>query len=374
MLDLRKEKILDLTSSKCFKDEATYLFIDELTEKKLIAKFIARYNDENDKYLIMEFKKIASLSAEPEIATVYFMASGNYGAGPRSCYIMDFIEGKTLRAVIDNASNLEASFICEIIQQLASGMEKAHHYEISHGDLHEENIMINNFGYVKIIDFLWWDFKLPFEKNSEEDINSFKLIVDELAHKLDESETDKFEIQHRYLKNVQSFRHVAKNISIINRISNDLALIDEHSIKILARIILSMIPEANLMYVLQEKSVKIPEHYIPELTEKEKKFAEGEKKGIGIKYFDTRGSTIQENLNRVFNLKLHQLRQAGLIDWQMGVENTGENFVGPYVLHFQIFFTYKLFEWKRLNQEFNFLDEPKGKSLVDLILENDGFQ
>lgn len=233
MIDLRKDKILDLTAAKCLKDEATYLFIDTVTNKQLIAKFIAYYNDEKDKYLIIEFKKIALLSAEPEIATVYFLISGDYGAGAKSCYVMDFIEGQTLKSFIENSESIDSNPACEILQQLASGMEKAHHYEISHGDLHEENIMINNFGYVKIIDFLWWDFKLSFEHNSKEDIKSFNLVADAIAKKIYGSEKDKFEHIHKFVSKIGFFKNAAKNIAVLNQISNDLALIDEHSEQII---------------------------------------------------------------------------------------------------------------------------------------------
>jgi Protein kinase domain len=374
MIDLRKDKTLDLTTAECLKNEATYLFTDTVTNKQLIAKFIAHYNDEEDNYLIIEFKKIALLSAEPEIATVYFLVSGNYGAGAKSCYVMDFIKGQTLKSFIENSESIDSITAYEILQQLASGLEKAHHYEISHGDLHEENIMINNFGYVKVIDFLWWDFKHSFEHNSKEDLKSYKMIADAIAKKITCTEKNKFIHIQKYVSNIDSFKNVAKNIAILSQVSNELALIDDHSIQLLARIISLISPEATLSFTLHEKSGIIPEHYILEPCEKDKKYMEAEKSAIKVKLFDTRHKRIQKNLNRVFDFKLHQLQQAGFINWRMVVENTGDKFLGPYVFSCQIYFTYKLFEWKRLNQQFNFLAEPEGKSLDDLIFESDGFK
>jgi Protein kinase domain len=373
MIDLRKDKVLDLISSKCLKEDATYLFIDPITQKRLIAKFFANYSDEEDKYLIIEFKKIALLSAEPEIATVYFLACGNYGSGAKSCYVMNFVDGRTLKAFIESTDKLTSCFSCELLQQIALGIEKAHHYEISHGDLHEENIMIDSFGYVKIIDFLWWDFKLSFEQSSKKDIEKFKELVNLVATKLWGPEKSKFLIFRNYLDNIHSFKSVAKNLSILNQISNDLSLINDNSKKILACIVSAIIPEATLMYILEQKQVEIPGYYISKIIEAENINMNDGKDRSNIKLLYSRLVKLQGILERVFNLNLHELRQCGLINWQMNVESKGEKFMEPYVLDFQIHFTYKLFEWKRLNEQFNFLGEQMENSLIDMILESNEF-
>lgn len=369
MIDLRKEKVIDLTASSCLKEEATFKFEDNITRKKLIAKFIAFYNDEHDEYLIAEFKKLALLSAEPEIATVYFLATGEYGKGPKSCYIMDYIEGNTLGSLLSESDQLSPYFVLDVLSQLASGMQKAHHYEISHGDLHEENILINNFGHVKIIDFLWWDFNLSFQQNAIEDIKSFKILSSSLISKLIDEDKKRIELISNYLEGITSFNEVSKNINILEEISVDLSLIDEPSKLILSKIISQIIPNATLGHVILERDIPVPDEHVSELTEEDKKYMVAENNGrIKLKYSDTRGFRTQDAINKIFNIKLHQLKQAGFIDWQMALGNSGKKFIGPYTLSYQIFFTTKLFRYMRLNQEFEFL-EKSDKSFLDLILE-----
>ncbi len=368
MIDLRETKTIDLKEANCLKEQATFQYIDSLTGKKLIAKFIAYYDDKTDEYLITEFRKLALLSAEPEIGTVYFLATGDFGDGPKSCYVMDFIEGPTLGKFLELNDSVQVGFVVDFLHQLSTGIEKAHHYEISHGDLHEENIMIDKFNYVKIIDFLWWDLKLPFEQNQKEDVSSFKKLLELLVPKLSEKDMSIFKIVHDYLLQIESFKDVGYNISILNNVSVDLSLIDELSTHILSVIISSISEEANLMYMIEEQGVEIPEQYIPELTEQDQKFMDSEKNGkIKLKHFDSRGGRLHDTLNSVFNLKLHQLKQAGFIDWEFGVQNQGEKFIGPYTVAFRIFFTVKLFQWKKLNEQFKFLPTPE-KTLGNLIL------
>lgn len=368
MIDLRNEKIIDLTTSSCLKEQATFKFEDSITRKNLIAKFIAYYNDDQDEYLIAEFKKLALLSAEPEIATVYFLATGEFGQGPKSCYVMDFIEGRTLGKLLSESEHLSSSFVLDFLSQLAKGMQKSHHYEISHGDLHEENVMINHFGYVKIIDFLWWDFNLSFGENAIEDIKSFKEIAVKLFSKLTMADKQKFELVSTYISGISSFNEVSKNINILEEIADELSLIDNSSKIILSEIISRIIPEATLAHILQERNVPIPVEHVSELTDKDKEYMETEKNGrIKLTFSDSRGVRTEEALKNLFSVKLHQLKQAGFIDWEMAVGNSGEKFIGPYTLNYQIFFTSKLFRYIRLNKEFEFLKKTDS-SFIELIL------
>ena len=140
MYDFRQTKIFQLDNVECLKEETTYKFKDESTGKKLIAKFISYYDDSDDVYLLTEFKKLALLSGEPEIATVYYLATGKTSTSTKSCYIMDFIEGQSLQNFLDNREYIIYEVLLDLTLQLASGIEKAHNFEIFHSDLHNENI------------------------------------------------------------------------------------------------------------------------------------------------------------------------------------------------------------------------------------------
>jgi len=111
MFDHRKIKKIDLDDSICLKYQNTYQINDSITGKKLVAKLIAYYNDKDDIYLITEFRKLALLSSEPEIGTVYYLATAIIKGEEKSCYLMDFMDGYTLEEFL--AKNEHLSFkIC----------------------------------------------------------------------------------------------------------------------------------------------------------------------------------------------------------------------------------------------------------------------
>lgn len=72
----------------------------------------------------------------------------------RQClyYLIEAIEGKTLRAWIDHFPGSEISEICRLTKQIAKGLQAFHRLEMVHRDLKPENIMIDSSGVVKIID------------------------------------------------------------------------------------------------------------------------------------------------------------------------------------------------------------------------------
>lgn len=74
---------------------------------------------------------------------------------PKSCiyYVTEFLEGMTLRDWITNHPKPDIKKVIQIINQITHGLHAMHHMEMLHQDLKPENIMIDNTGAVKIIDF-----------------------------------------------------------------------------------------------------------------------------------------------------------------------------------------------------------------------------
>lgn len=351
MYDLRRTIIIDLKDSICLKEKTTYQFQEKLTGKKLIAKFIAYYDDEYDEYLVAEFRKLALLSGEPEIATVYYLASADlYEKTPQSCYIMDFIDGVNLQEFLNKRDSIIFEVIIDLIHQIASGLEKAHNYEISHGDLHNGNIMIDKYGSVKLIDFLWWDYKLPFEKNLTIDLEDFKRIVDELTEKCKTEDKNRLSIVYNHCKSISNFRGLSKEIQLLNEISFDLSFLEPKSRNILAKLF-ALVKEYDLDRVLRIEEDKIPDKLLSELTEQENGWIDKIKndKGLKIRFLDSRIERIQTNVLMVIDGKLNKFKQIGLIDWDSQIVNTGEVFIGPYEASTIIRFNSKFFNWKRIN-------------------------
>ena len=74
---------------------------------------------------------------------------------PKSCiyYVTEFLEGITLRDWITKHPKPAIEEVIQIIKQIIHGLHAMHHMEMLHQDLKPENIMIDNTGAVKIIDF-----------------------------------------------------------------------------------------------------------------------------------------------------------------------------------------------------------------------------
>src|SRR5215472_4656426 len=71
-----------------------------------------------------------------------------------SVYVsMEYVEGESLRALLERGGRLEIARGVELARQIAGGLAEAHRQTIVHRDLKPENIMIAPDGSVKIMDF-----------------------------------------------------------------------------------------------------------------------------------------------------------------------------------------------------------------------------
>lgn len=68
-------------------------------------------------------------------------------------YAMDFIEGETLRDKLDREGALPESLVMNYLQQLLSALQVVHEKNIWHLDIKPENIMVDRYGHVYLIDF-----------------------------------------------------------------------------------------------------------------------------------------------------------------------------------------------------------------------------
>ena len=367
MYDLRESKIIDLTNSECLKEDTTFKFQDTTTSKDLIAKFISYYDDVDDIYLISEFKKLALLSGEPEIATVFYLATGKTSKFSKSCYIMEFVNGQTLEQFLKKRESLIYEVVFDLTMQLASGLEKAHSFEVYHSDLHNENIIINDFGYLKLIDFLWWDYNLPKEKNQEKDIEDFKKIIEQFYSKCTKTDKKRYKIIFDCCQDIKSFKGLRKELEMLDSISFEVSLINSKSLIVLSK--LFEITTLNQLHMaIENKSLDIPEELLPELEEKEKGHIQSIKNGSRMKFIDTRVFKVEKNLQNRISPKLFSLKQVDLVDWKVWITNDGIEYEGPYKYNFRIWFTSKFLKWKKINELLGIL-EPIDKEIETLLLE-----
>lgn len=267
MFDLRGVKEINLSKAECLKEGATYLFLDELTGKRMIAKLMAFYNDEEGEYLTNEFRKLVMLSGEPEIGTVYFLATAILNGEKKNCYVMNFIEGETLGAFLKRSEKISHEIVVDILAQIASGLEKAHHYEIFHSDLHDENIIIDSMRFVKLIDFAWFDYKMQAEFNFKQDVETFRLIVNSIFEKCDLPNS----LLKQLCLSAENFNGLGKKILLINELASDWEMLSKNDRQRASILLRNLKNNYSYNSLLIERDVSVPDKFVPAIEEKGKK-------------------------------------------------------------------------------------------------------
>lgn len=387
MLDHRSTQTIDLSDTEVLKENVAYKYIDKHTKKELVVKLIDGYNDEEDKILIAEFRKLMLLSSEPEIGTVYFLAKTKLQDLEKSCYVMDFIEGYDLDQFIGSQDYINYDVIFNIIIQIGSGLEKAHHYDIFHNDLHNKNVRINTLGYVKLIDFLWRELYKEKQANILKDLNDFKRIVEELSAKCESSMSSKMSMLKDFCQGLSSFTNLQDKLTRINNILFDLSLLGENSLAILSALVsgCKTLPPSILLHSVQKIDEVIPAIYITARTPAEDGYLEANRKvdketqqiesgeipkpflRDDLKYNDTRISKIKHIIDYQLLILLEPIERAGFIKFNVDIVNKGEAFIGPYHLMCSIYFTSKYVLLNEINKSTLIL-KALDKDLEELIL------
>ncbi len=71
----------------------------------------------------------------------------------RACIVMEYLEGRTLAQLLRGDAQLPSQLAVSIVEQIADGLDFAHHHGIIHRDLKPSNVMILGDDRVKITDF-----------------------------------------------------------------------------------------------------------------------------------------------------------------------------------------------------------------------------
>ena len=128
-----------------------YLANDTILDRKVAIK-VLRGDLSNDEKFIRRFKRealsVSNLSHQ-NIVEVYDVGEedGNY------YIVMEYIEGKTLKQLLQKRGALTLNEVIDIMTQLTDGLAHAHEAYIIHRDIKPQNIMIEDNGLVKITDF-----------------------------------------------------------------------------------------------------------------------------------------------------------------------------------------------------------------------------
>jgi serine/threonine-protein kinase len=127
-----------------------YLAKDTKLKRQVAIKFLPDHLTK-DKENVERFEREAEAAAalnHPNIVTIHDVIEED----DQTCIVMEYIEGRSLRDVI-NEYNLGIDKIIDMIQQLSDGLSRAHKAGIVHRDIKPENIIIDQDDRIKILDF-----------------------------------------------------------------------------------------------------------------------------------------------------------------------------------------------------------------------------
>lgn len=82
--------------------------------------------------------------------------------GDTGYIVMDYVKGKSVRAMLDKYGKLPLKLAMQLVIQVARGLTVAHRFGVIHRDIKPENLLIGVDGTVKILDF-------GFARDSEEE-------------------------------------------------------------------------------------------------------------------------------------------------------------------------------------------------------------
>lgn len=123
---------------------------------RLLNRFVAikvlRDELKDDKQFVEKFRQEAQAAASlthPNIVSVYDVGEEN----GIYYFVMEYIEGVTLKEIINSKGALNWKLACEFAVGICSAIEHAHKNNIVHRDIKPHNIMINAEGNVKVTDF-----------------------------------------------------------------------------------------------------------------------------------------------------------------------------------------------------------------------------
>jgi eukaryotic-like serine/threonine-protein kinase len=127
-----------------------YLAYDTRLERRAALKLLPSHlvnNPERVRRFQREARSVSALN-HPNIITIYDFGQEN----GRDYIVSEFVEGRTLRNVVDSP-DVSLNQILDMVIQVASALEAAHAAGVVHRDIKPENIMLRPDGYVKVLDF-----------------------------------------------------------------------------------------------------------------------------------------------------------------------------------------------------------------------------
>ena len=123
--------------------------IDRIVAIKTINLGLALDEKEEYEGRFYQEAKAAGRLNYPNIVTIYDVGK----SGDVAYIAMEFLQGRELRDIMNEAGLLPIEQVLEVVAQVALGLAYAHEHGIVHRDIKPSNIMVVRDGHVKITDF-----------------------------------------------------------------------------------------------------------------------------------------------------------------------------------------------------------------------------
>jgi len=131
---------------------ATVYLARNLRTNQIVAVKVVHPHIAKDPEVVKRFQREAGLLtglSNPHLVQVF-----DYGVeNGRHYLVMEYVEGRTLKSIINEEGALDVDRSLNIARQVAEGLAAVHHRGIVHRDIKPQNLMIEPDGTVKVMDF-----------------------------------------------------------------------------------------------------------------------------------------------------------------------------------------------------------------------------
>lgn len=124
--------------------------LDKLSGQTLVLK-VPHFQFESDVVFHERFKREENIGSRLEHPYVVKVLTPKYKT--RVYLAMEFVEGKSLRAIMDAQRRCAPAFAIDIARQICEALVYMHGKGVIHRDLKPENVLVNDDGKIKVLDF-----------------------------------------------------------------------------------------------------------------------------------------------------------------------------------------------------------------------------